>query len=76
LPKEDFLKQVFTECEHSPQLFQLSASRLAYWPLIVVACRRYGLPLPVHFLKIMQEPSIAGEKTSEAETSPDAAQSC
>ncbi|MFZ0771279.1 MAG: hypothetical protein WCA49_25405 [Candidatus Sulfotelmatobacter sp.] len=71
LPKEEFLKQVFTECEHSPQLFQLSAFVLHYWPIIIVACRHYCLPLPIHFLKIVQEPKGAtGAGENEGRPSP------
>jgi len=67
LPKEGFLKQVFTECEHSPHLMQLSAFRLGYWPLIIVACRHYGLPLPVHFLKGLEERDVTDTKVTQPE---------
>ncbi len=67
LPKEGFLKQVFTECEHSPHLMQLSAFRLGYWPLIFVACRHYGLPLPVHFLKGLEERDVTDTKVTQPE---------
>lgn len=46
---ENLLKQVFDECEHSPQFQQLSAVEQGLWPLILIACRHYQLPVPVHF---------------------------
>lgn len=49
--KEVFLEQVFGECGHSPQFKDLSAVKFSWWPLIVVACRHYRLPLPLHFLE-------------------------
>ena len=49
--KEEFLTQVFGECEHSPQFKDLSAVKFGWWPLIVVACRHYRLPLPLHLLE-------------------------
>src|SRR5438132_3062236 len=48
---EDLLSQVFGECERSPHFNDLSAVRYGWWSLIVVACRHYGLPLPIHLLK-------------------------
>lgn len=49
--KADLIKQVFDECEHSPHFDELSAVKCGFWPLIVVACRHYRLPLPPHLLK-------------------------
>jgi hypothetical protein len=73
LPREDFLKQVFTECEHSPQFSQLSAVRFGYWPLIVLACRHYRLPLPVHFLRTLEEHDTEGTSGNSTENSAAAA---
>lgn len=49
-PKEEFLAQVFGECDQSSQFKELSAIKFGYWPLIVVACRHYRLPLPLQFV--------------------------
>ncbi|MFV0664765.1 hypothetical protein [Denitromonas sp.] len=46
---DEFLTQVFGECEESPQFNDLSAVKASWWPLIVAACRNYRLPLPLHF---------------------------
>lgn len=49
--KEEFLAQVFDECDHSPYFKELSAVKSGWWPLIVIACRHYRLPLPLHFFQ-------------------------
>lgn len=48
--KENFLKQIFNECQHSP-FKDLSAIKHQQWPIIFTACRHYRIPLPVHFLE-------------------------
>lgn len=55
---EDFMKQAFSECESSPQFKSLSAVKFGLWPLILVACRHYRLPVPLHLL----EDCYKGEK--------------
>lgn len=50
-PKEEFLAQVFGECNQSPHFKELSAIKLGWWPLIVVACRHYRLPLPLQLIE-------------------------
>jgi hypothetical protein len=50
-PKEEFLAQVLGECDHSPHFKELSAVNFGWWPLIVVACRHYRLPLPLQLLE-------------------------
>lgn len=55
-PKEEFLSQVFGECKHSPHFQELSAVKFGWWPLIVVACRHYRLPLPLHLLEGLFKP--------------------
>lgn len=46
---DEFLTQVFGECKQGSHFEGLSAVKLGWWPLIVVACRHYRLPLPLHF---------------------------
>jgi hypothetical protein len=50
-PKEEFLAQVFGECDKSPHFKEMSAIKFDWWPLVVVACRHYRLPLPLHLLE-------------------------
>lgn len=49
--KQDFLTQVFGECDQTPYFRDLSAVKFGWWPLFVVACRHYRLPLPLHLLE-------------------------
>lgn len=53
--KEEFLAQVFGECAHSPHFKELSAVKFDWWPLIMVACRHYRLPPPLHLIEGMRE---------------------
>lgn len=46
----DYLAQVFGECEETKHFVDLSAVKYGFWPLIIVACRHYRLPLPLHLL--------------------------
>jgi hypothetical protein len=57
---KDFLAQVFAECARNP-FERLSASRLGYWPLIVVASRHYRLPLPPHFVRNIADPDLPAD---------------
>lgn len=55
--REDLIKQVFSECEHLPHFNELSAVKAGLWPLIVVACRHYRLPPPLHLLQRLSQAS-------------------
>ena len=50
-PKEEFLAEVFGECDQSNHFKEMSAVKFNWWPLIIVACRHYRLPIPLHFLE-------------------------
>jgi hypothetical protein len=50
-PREEYLAQIFGECDQSPHFKELSAIKFGWWPLIVVACRHYRLPLPVQLME-------------------------
>jgi hypothetical protein len=50
-PKEEFLAQVFGECDQSPHSRELSAVKFSWWPLIIVACRHYRLPVPLQLVE-------------------------
>lgn len=59
--KEEFLAQAFGECEHSSHFRKLSAVEFGWWPLIVIACRHYRLPLPLHLLEGLRKPGCASD---------------
>ncbi|SHN50597.1 hypothetical protein [Desulfitobacterium chlororespirans] len=45
---EDYLEEVFSECRYSEHYEKLSAVELSFLPIILVACRHYRIPVPVH----------------------------
>ena len=47
---EAFLNGVFGECEENKAFSELSAIRTGVWPILLTACRRYRLPVPICFL--------------------------
>jgi hypothetical protein len=61
-PKDEFLAQVFAECELSPHVNELSAAKFGWWPLVVIACRHHRLPLPVHFLEGLRKKPIGADE--------------
>ncbi len=65
---EEFIIQVFRECEETQHFQDLSAVKYDWWPLIVVACRHYRLPMPLHLLygfrKLSTEDGVKEEGTS------------
>jgi hypothetical protein len=48
---DEFINQAFAECDHLPQFKTLSAVEVGFWPLILVACRHYRIPVPLHLMK-------------------------
>ncbi|MEY8216512.1 MAG: hypothetical protein RPR97_18765, partial [Colwellia sp.] len=48
---EDFLEHIFGECDKSSSYRTLSAVVYGVEPLILVACRLYRLPMPIHMLE-------------------------
>jgi len=49
--KEEFLSELFKECEESNHLQGLSAIKYQYWPVVFMACRHYRLPIPIQFVR-------------------------
>jgi hypothetical protein len=54
-PADDLVSQAFGECEHSPQFNELSAVKFQWWPLILIACRHYRFPLPLHLFRSLRK---------------------
>lgn len=50
----NFIKQIFDECELNNSFSELSAVKADFWPLILIVCRHYKLPLPPHFIKWLE----------------------
>ena len=58
---EVFLDDVFDECEENKAFSELSAIRTGVWPILLTACRRYRLPVPICFL--LDAYKVRGERT-------------
>ena len=61
-----FLAQVFGECEQTKHFAELSAVKYRWWPLIIVACRHYLLPLPLHSLIGLREQEQTNDEDAAA----------
>jgi hypothetical protein len=48
---ESFLQKSFSECSHSPHFERLSAIEAEFWPILLVACRHYRIPIPLDLFK-------------------------
>lgn len=46
----DFLEQLVNECEQSNKIYEMSAFKHSFWPIILTGCRHYRLPVPMHFI--------------------------
>ena len=46
---ESLIEAVTSECERNPNFDSLSAIRLGQYPLVLMACRHYRLPIPPNF---------------------------
>ncbi len=61
-----FLSEVENECELSNQFNQLTAVKYSFWPVILLACRHYQLPVPMHFLiDLYKQNNIQENSTTE-----------
>jgi len=54
-PQEEFLKVIRDECKHAQHFEELSAQAKGFWPLILVGCRHYRIPVPVQFTQDINE---------------------
>ena len=68
---EAFLAQVFGECEQTRHFEELSAVKYRWWPLIIVACRHYRLPLPLHLLIGLREQEQTNDGNAAAASNTD-----
>ncbi len=49
LPADEFLNVVWDECGQSDNYKELSCVKNGLWPLLLIACRHYRLPVPINF---------------------------
>lgn len=47
---DELIKQLVSECDQSNKVYDMTASRYSFWPIILTGCRHYRLPVPMHFI--------------------------
>jgi hypothetical protein len=52
---DEFIAEALGECEHSPHFDSLSAIKNGFFPMIIIACRHYRLPIPLQLVKELYE---------------------
>lgn len=66
---EELIKQLVRECDQSNKVYEMSAFKYSFWPIILTGCRHYRLPVPMHFIidifKQRKEYDAASSKEAE-----------
>ncbi|WP_256823158.1 MULTISPECIES: hypothetical protein [unclassified Pseudomonas] len=57
--KFEYLRAIFDEADLSSSFYRLSAIERSQFPLLLIACRYYRYPIPVHFFKASYEMAIS-----------------
>lgn len=47
---DELIEQLVSECEQSNKVYEMSAFKFSFWPIILTGCRHYRLPVPMHFI--------------------------
>ncbi|APJ16790.1 TPA: hypothetical protein ACRTM4_003535 [Aeromonas hydrophila] len=47
---DKLIEQLVSECEQSNKVYEMSAFKFSFWPIILTGCRHYRLPVPMHFI--------------------------
>lgn len=68
---DELIEQLVSECEQSNKVYEMSAFKFSFWPIILTGCRHYRLPVPMHFIIDMfkQRKEHAAAISNEAEES-------
>ncbi|MBC3338681.1 hypothetical protein HU732_20435 [Pseudomonas proteolytica] len=53
--KFEYLRSIFDESDLSSSFYRLSAIERSQFPLLLIACRYYRYPIPIHFFKTSYE---------------------
>lgn len=63
---EEFLAMLLNECKTADHLKDMSAIKTGMWPIIMVACRHYRVPVPIKFLlDIWERSTTSGDGISD-----------
>lgn len=47
---DELIQQLVSECDQSDKIYDMTAFRYSFWPIILTGCRHYRLPVPMHFI--------------------------
>jgi hypothetical protein len=62
LPTSEYITAIADACRAKTSFDELSAVVYGYWPLVLLACRHYRLPVPPHFwIFLLQEVTARAE---------------
>ena len=67
-PPEELIKQLNDECQQSDKVYELSAFKYSLWPIILVGCRHYRLPVPMHFILDLYKHTQNAEEVSTVDS--------
>lgn len=59
---EEFIQMITDECKNFDRLKEMSAYKFGMWPIIMVACRHYRMPVPIKFLLDLYNPTVSKSK--------------
>lgn len=62
----EYINEILKECEISNYFSKLSAVKYSVWPIVLLACRHYRLPIPIDFLVDMYRQLCPSEGSIEA----------
>ncbi|MCO4322326.1 hypothetical protein [Aliidiomarina quisquiliarum] len=62
----DLIDQIEKECEESNKVYEMSAFKYSFWPIILTGCRHYRLPIPTQFaMDIHKQRRVQQEHSSD-----------
>ncbi|HIF9236990.1 hypothetical protein [Photobacterium damselae] len=47
---DELIHQLVSECDQSNKVYDMTAFKYSFWPIILTGCRHYRLPVPMHFI--------------------------
>ena len=66
---DELIQQLVSECDQSNKVYDMTAFKYSFWPIILTGCRHYRLPVPMHFIidifKQRKEHEAASGKEAE-----------
>src|SRR5690606_19306172 len=60
---KEFIELIVNECKNFNRLKDMSALKFGMWPIIMVACRHYRMPVPINFLLDFYNAKSSKEET-------------